>query len=234
MTTTAMLGRRTILGGLGAFAVTPAFAQPRPRLRDGFRQGLDQWVIEAEKPARVVARDGVLDIDAPAGLTLWFKPMLAGPIAIDYSVQAVSAGGPHDRVSDINCFWMATDPAVPDGDVLARSRTGKFADYDDLRTYYVGLGGNTNTTTRFRRYIGRPGDRPLLPENDRQSPADLIVPNAWQHLRLIADGERISFARDGRTLFSYRDPTPYTRGRFALRTTQSHLRVRDFVVHKLA
>ena len=35
------------------------------------------------------------------------------------------------------------------------------ATYDTLRTYYVGYGGNANTTTRFRRYDGtgaRPGD----------------------------------------------------------------------------
>ena len=40
--------------------------------------------------------------------------------------------------------------------VFARPRSGAFAEYNDLLTYYVGLGGNRNTTTRFRRYIGDP------------------------------------------------------------------------------
>ena len=40
--------------------------------------------------------------------------------------------------------------------MFARLRSGTFAEYNDLLTYYVGLGGNRNTTTRFRRYIGDP------------------------------------------------------------------------------
>ena len=47
-----------------------------------------------------------------------------------------------------------------------RSAPARFAAYNDLKTYYVGLGGNRNTTTRFRRYIGDPETRPLLPEHD--------------------------------------------------------------------
>lgn len=232
-----MLMRRDVLAGVAALAGMGARAgKPRARTiaRDDFRHGLGRWAIEAAQPAMVTARGGVLDIAAPAGLTLWFRPILTGPIAIDYDVQAVSAGGPLDRVSDANCFWMARDPAAPDGDVLAHPRDGTFEAYDMLETYYVGLGGNTNSTTRFRRYTGRPGDRPLLPENDRRAAADMLVANAWQHLRMTAEGERISFARDGRTLFAFHDPAPYRSGRFGLRTTQSHLRVRNFVVSALA
>jgi len=59
----------------------------------------------------------------------------------------VSAGGPDDQVSDLNVFWMATNA---DGSAPAsRNREGQFTAYKDLRTYYVGLGGNRNTTTRF-------------------------------------------------------------------------------------
>ena len=170
---------------------------------------------------------------APAGLTLWFRPLLRGPVLISYEVMAVSGGGPLDRVSDVNCFWMARDPRAPDGDVLASPRSGRFADYDDLETYYVGLGGNSNTTSRFRRYVGRPGDRPLLPENDRTAPADLLVANRWERIALIADGTDIRFDRNGRTKFRYRDPAPYRSGRFALRTTASHLRIRRLAVYRL-
>ena len=235
------LDRRAMLLGLAAAglpgcASLGSLQQGEERLlhRDDFRAGLGQWLVEAERGGRFTARGGVLDIDSPAGVTLWFRPALAGPVAIDYEVTAVAEGGPNDAVSDINCFWMATDARVPGGDVLARRRSGAFADYDELRTYYAGIGGNRNTTSRFRRYIGRRDDRPLLPEHDLSAPADLIAPNRRYRLRLIADGSRIELLRDGRTMFRLDDPAPYARGHFGLRTTKSHLRVRDFRVWRLA
>ncbi len=196
-----------------------------PRLihRDDFRD-LAQWHIEAEKPARIEARNGVLDIDAPAGVTLWFKPRLDGPVLITFEATAVAEGGVNDQVSDLNVFWMAgnRDGVEP---VFAKRRGGAFAEYNDLLTYYVGLGGNRNTTTRFRRYIGDPVQRPLLPEHDLRSPAVLLVPNKKQTISLIADRNTIEYTRDGTTVFRLDDGSPYTQGWFALRTTWSHLRV---------
>lgn len=224
------------LGTKGAVAGTkPAGLTDGPVLHsDDFTKGLDQWLVQAHQPGRVTAADGILDIDVPAGTSLWFRQRLSGPIAIRYEAQAVSEGGPNDRVSDLNAFWMATDPAVPDGDALARPRSGRFEDYDTLKTYYVGQGGNWNKTTRFRRYIGRQDDRPLLPENDRQDPADMLVANRWQTITLIAAGPVIRYYNGDRLLFDYHDPEPYTEGHFALRTTKSHLRIRGFRVHALA
>ena len=199
---------------------------------DDFQHGLDQWVLELEQPGSVRAADGVLDIDVPAGATLWFKHELTGPVAIVFDATAVAAGGPNDRVSDMNAFWMATnkgEPAAP----FSQPRTGKFADYNNLRTYYVGLGGNTNTTTRFRRYIGDPVTRPLLPEHDLSKPDSLLVPNRKQTIMLIANGSRIEYWRDGVRLLHYDDPAPYTRGWFAIRTVQSHLRIERLRVHRL-
>jgi hypothetical protein len=97
----------------------------------------------------------------------------------------------------------------------------------------VGLGGNNNTTTRFRRYIGKRGDRPLLPENDLAGSANLLAPNREQAIRLIADGNTIAYERDGARLFTYHDADPYREGWFALRTTQSHLRIRELRIHAL-
>jgi len=227
------LTRRTMLAALAA---TPVAARAAPAVlhRDDFRHGQHQWRLEAASAdARVGIKGGVLDIDTPAGLTVWFRPELAGPLAIDYEVRAVQAGGPQDAVSDVNAFWMASDPAAPGGSALARRRSGVFEDYDTLRTYYVGIGGNRNSSTRMRRYVGRPGDRPLLPEHDRLDPADMLLPNCWFRLRLIADGRRIAVERDGATLFTMTDADPYRRGHFGVRTTQSHIQLRNFSVVRL-
>jgi hypothetical protein len=223
---------------LGAAGLHDASAGARPddavTLIDAedFRRGLARWVIELEQPGRVTAADGELEVEVPAGATLWFRRRLEGPAMVEYQVMAVAADGPNDRVSDINCFWMATDPRTPD-DFFARPRSGAFTDYNALRTYYVGLGGNWNATTRFRRYIGSDTERPLLPEHDLREPADLLAPNRWQTIRLVAQGGTIRYERDGRRLFDYRDARPYTSGYFGLRTTRSHLRVRRLRIYRL-
>lgn len=187
------------------------------------------WTIEAESPdTRVTIDHGTIDIDSPKGVTLWSNRDVAAPVTITFEAMAVAAGGTNDQVSDLNAFWMASE--VDGGSVLARRRSGAFAAYDDLRTYYVGIGGNRNTTTRFRRYIGEPGNRPLLPEHDRAAAADMLRPNVWTRIRLIADGRTIAVERDGRRLFTLIDDHPYTRGHWGLRTTWSHLRIRRLSV----
>ena len=206
--------------------------RPAELHRDDFRD-TNQWVLEAENPAaRVSVRNGVLDIDTPAGLTLWFRPRLAGPVEIEFDATAVSEGGANDQVSDLNVFWMAgnRDGSAP----FPGQRSGRFADYNDLLTYYVGLGGNRNTTSRFRRYIADAQLRPLLPEHDLSTPEVLLVPNRKQTITLIADRNTIEYKRDGKTLFRLEDPAPYVSGWFALRTTQSHLRIERLRIRKLS
>ncbi len=189
------------------------------------------WIVEAEPGARVVVKDEVVDIDAPAGCTVWLEHRLSGPLEITFQATAVAKGGDNDQVSDLNVFWMASnrDGSAP----FTLQRSGKFAEYNDLLTYYVGLGGNRNTTTRFRRYIGDPEIRPLLPEHDLASADVLLVPNQRQTITLTADGSRIAYRRDGRTLFTYEDPAPYVQGWFAIRTTYSHLRIEKLRVYTL-
>jgi hypothetical protein len=201
--------------------------------RDDFTQGLGQWSAELERPGRVEAHGGVLSIDVPAGCTLWFRHELEGAVMVEYQARMVRAGGPNDRVSDLNAFWMATDARTP-GDLFAISRSGAFADYNQLRTYYVGQGGNGNTTTRFRRYIGDAVERPLLAEHDLHDAAVLLRPNRWQTVQLVALGKRIQYYRDGRCIFDFTDPDPYTRGHFAFRTTFSHVELRRFRVYRIA
>jgi hypothetical protein len=199
---------------------------------DDFTHGLSNWSTELESGGTVSAANGALTIDVPAGATVWFKPMLTGPVNIQYVATVVSNGGPNDRVSDLNCFWMARDSRSP-VDIFGFKRSGKFADYNQLLTYYVGLGGNNNTTTRFRRYIGDPTLRPLRPGDDLRDAADLLVANTPQKIVLVADGNLIQFYRDGKKLFEMNDSQPYTSGWFAFRTTHSHIVIRDFRICRL-
>jgi len=199
---------------------------------DDFKHGLSNWSIELEKPGHVEAINGVLDIDVPAGATLWFKTKLQGPLLIEYHAKVIAQGGPNDRVSDLNCFWMATDSRTPD-DLFASPRHGSFAEYNSLLTYYVGLGGNGNTTTRFRRYIGSAKDRPLLPQNDLSDASNLITPNRADLIQLFAQDNSIYYSRNSQRIFHYQDAQPYTSGWFALRTTKNHMQITDFKVYRL-
>lgn len=210
----------------------PRFTVGELLASDDFSGDLGRWRPELESGGIVAVRDGALEIDVPGGCSVWFGQPLEGPLLITYEAAAVSTGGPNDRVSDLNCFWMATDTRSL-GDLLGTSRSGKFADYDQLRCYYVGLGGNGNSTTRFRRYIGEKGNRPLLPEHDLGAKEFLLVPNALQTIQLVAAGGTIGYYRDGRQLFAYDDPAPYTRGWFAFRTVTSHFEIRHFRVYRL-
>ncbi len=223
-----VFGVLVFVNGLGGAVPAGApFLSTQSLFSDDFKAGLANWIPELERPGAISARDGVLSVDVPAGCTLWFRPELSGPVMIQYEARMVQAGGPNDRVSDLNAFWMATD-------AFGVKRSGKFSDYNNLRTYYVGQGGNSNTTTRFRRYIGDAVERPLLPEHDLRSPDVLLKPNVWQTVTLVALGDRIQYYRDGRLIFDFHDPAPYTRGHFAFRTTQSHVELRDFHVWRIA
>ena len=190
------------------------------------------WTSELEDGGTVEVMDGSLEIDVPAGCSVWFKPIIDGPVLIEYTAVVVGEGGPNDRVSDLNCFWMASDARNPD-DLFAVDRSGAFPDYNQLRCYYVGYGGNSNGTTRFRRYIGDPERRPLSPEHDLTDAPNLITPNQAMKIQLVAADGRIEYWRDGELIFEYDDPEPYTRGHFAFRTVSSHLRIDDFAVRRL-
>jgi hypothetical protein len=219
--------------GEGDFRAVFVEIRPRPWqveevLQDGFGDG-SLWHAELEADGTVAIRDDVMSIDVPRGATVWFKPELEQPVRVSYTLTAVDEGGPNDRVSDANCFFMASDPR--DDDFWNAPRTGKFSTYHELRTYYAGIGGNDNTTTRFRRYIGDPKRRPLLPEHDLTD--ELLEPDVPTRIELIAFDDVVTLRRDGRTVFEYEDPEPYRSGRFGFRTVNSHLRITDFRVEAL-
>jgi len=189
------------------------------------------WVVEQQPDGRVSFQEDKLVIQDAGGCTVWFRQELTAPVIITYDATVIDHGGPHDRVSDLNCFWMATDPVAPDGSVPATTatRTGAFAEYDALRLYYVGCGGNSNTTTRFRRYTGT-GDKPLLPEFDLKDPGFLLQPNHTYKIMLVAAAGRAQYFRDGVRIFDYADPDPLTRGWFGFRTVHSHIEIKHFRV----
>jgi len=210
-----------------AMVVTLSFAAciaPPPEHTDDFTTGPSNWVVEQQPGGTVTIEDGTLVIADEGGCTVWFKKRLEAPVVITYTATVSSKA----RVSDLNCFWMATDPSRP-GDLLApgHSRTGAFATYDTLRTYYAGYGGNVNSTTRFRRYNGD-GTKPLLPEHDLSAPEFLLKPNHPYRVALVVFGNRVQYQRDGELIFDFTDRDPLSSGWFGFRTVKSRIEIRDF------
>lgn len=194
---------------------------------DNFSRGLKRWAVEQAAGGRVFIENGRLVIEDVAGCTVWFREKLRAPVTIRYRATVSS----RSRVSDLNCFWMASDPAHPDALLEnAAGRTGKFADYDKLATYYVGYGGNENTTTRFRRYDGA-GAKPLRPEHDLRDRRFLLEGDRTYTIEIsvAADG-RVRWARDGEVLFDFVDPQPLREGWFGFRTVHSRIEIADFQV----
>lgn len=188
------------------------------------------WEAELQSPenSSILFSDDRIEIDAAGGVTLWFKQKLRGPVIIEYDITVIENGGPNDRVSDMNCFWMFSDPAQPDGSLLfgRNDRNGVFENYHTLQGYYAGIGGWDNTLTRFRKYDGN-FDRELRPEHDLSDPQFLIKPNKTYHIQLVADGSKIQYIRDGTVIFNLNDENPYTEGWFGLRTVRNHMVVEN-------
>lgn len=207
---------------------------------DNFSIGISNWKIEANSDETVInSNNGVLEVIAPAGITLWFNQQLKGNICIEYDVVAVDNGGKYDRVSDLNCFWMASDPDHPDS-IFKRSdwRNGVFGRYYSLQMYYVGYGGNNNSTTRFRRYDGDyksfelESKRPDVIKEYTDS-LHLIVPNVWNHIMIVIEGNIIQYYFNEELLFDYKDDQVFRNGYFGLRTVKNHMKVKRFKVSQL-
>lgn len=189
-------------------------------------------MLEQEPGGTTTVVDGQMDIYSPGGSTIWFKHKLDGSVRIEYTATMVDEGGPHDRVSDLNCFWMAIDPDHPEDLFASNQRDGSFATYDPLRLYYVGYGANDNTTTRFRRYPGD-GTRPLLPEYDLSDPQFMLTANQPVRITIVTDGSTVQFLRDDEIVYDIQDPSPFTQGWFGLRTVRNHMWIDDFKIYQL-
>ena len=189
-----------------------------------------EWWTEAEDASSTVTtKDGVTTIIAPKGLTLWNKNKMTGNTIIEYDARIVSDPQFRNdkgeiRISDLNCFCMA-DKCGGYG--------GKFANNYALKMYYMGYGGNWNTTTRFRRYTGY---APTVEEEwlkpiilREYTDADhLIKADHWYHIRLEAIDGRVRYIIDGECLVDYIDPHPLKSGYFGFRTTLAHAEMKNF------
>lgn len=207
---------------------------------DGFESGLDNWIIEKVSEKTVLQiKDSALEVIAPDGITLWYNKPVKSPVKIVFDAMVVSDGGEFDRVSDLNCFWMAVDPEHPDS-MFARSawRNGIFSRYYSLSMYYAGYGGNNNSTTRFREYDGNYQQfagqdmRPEILEEYTDS-AHLIIPNKWYHVEIVVNRNRTQYYMNDELLFDYYDKNPYSNGYFGFRTVKNHIIYKKFKVIQL-
>ncbi|UOG77600.1 DUF6250 domain-containing protein (plasmid) [Hymenobacter tibetensis] len=187
-----------------------------------------KWRLEIEPQAdsRVQVKAGKLVLDTKGGVTVWLKQPLRGNLQIEYTRKVIVAGQPNDRLSDLNQFWMASEPT---GSALIR-RNGKFEEYDNLRMYYVGMGGNTNSTTRFRKYQSN-GERTLL--QGHTDAAHLLKANKAYRIKTIVQNGLTSFWVNDQCYFTYQDPNPLQEGYFGFRSTWSRQEISSFRVYLL-
>lgn len=201
---------------------------------------LDHWSVEAESPETSVTTlpDSTIDIVAPKGLTLWYNERMEGNTIIEYDARIVVEDNntePWNRLSDLNCFWMASDTHRESHNPLEGipERQGIFVRQYALSLYYLGFGGNHNTTMRFRRYNGDERGaknaeyRPSILIEHTDS-AHLLKKNHWYHIRLEQIDGCVRYIIDGVVIAEYQDPTPLTQGYFGFRTTLSHAQIRRF------
>lgn len=208
----------------------------------------NRWQTEIEPvgQSEVHTANGKLILNTAGGVTVWFKPRLEGNVRIEYDWTVLVGSGRNDRLSDLNQFWMATDPRnanlfsrngdSPNGDSRngdspnGHSRNGKFESYDSLSLYSVGFGGNTNSTTRFRKYHGN-GQKPLLREY--LDSGHLLKANHTYHIVITVVDGRTTFSVDGDMLFDFTDPAPLRAGWFGFRSTAARHAVDRFRVWRV-
>ncbi|MFA6872505.1 MAG: DUF6250 domain-containing protein [Bacteroidaceae bacterium] len=178
-----------------------------------------------------------LEITAPKGLTMWYKEKLKGDVVIEYDACIVEKDA-KDRLSDLNCFWMMSDPNNKTIWAKEKWRNGIFNNYYSLQGYYMGYGGNNNSTTRFRRYDGNYNlfettqKRPEIITEYTDS-THLLKANRWYHIRLEAISGQVTYTINGKRLVDYRDPERFQEGWFGFRTTEAKARFANFKIKQI-
>lgn len=213
------------------FMLLPFMAQAQVLLKD--------WTIEDHSgEVKILVSNDTLEITAPKGLTLWYNRRLTGDYEISYRVKMLMQGGKYDRLSDLNCFWAANDPEHP-GNLFARRewRNGIFQRYKTLNLFYVGYGGNHNSTTRFRQYFAKTADtgddiaRPVIKEYTDK--AHLLFPNQWYDIKIRVRKGITTYRINGEELFRLSIKKDEGDGHFGLRLLENHTLFTDFQVKSL-
>ena len=203
------------------------------------RQFAKFWQVESESPEYKVSFKGdTCEILSPKGLTLWRKEKIQQGMTVEYDACVADEGKTGDRLSDMNAFWLASDPHAKDIWTRAAWRSGIFTRCYTLQMYYLGYGGNYNSTTRFRRYNGdetgvddatrRPAILKEYTDKDH-----LLKANHWYHVKIESTiTSRTRFYIDGECIVDYLDPQPLENGWFGFRTTLSRTRITNFKTYK--
>ena len=188
------------------------------------------WIAEIEPTpdavSTVYTQNNSLMLNTKGGVTVWLNKLLKGDMQIEYDRQVLVDTGKNDRLSDLNQFWMASDPHNPN----LFTRNGKFEAYNNLQLYYVGMGGNTNKTTRFRKYQSS-GTKPVIKEYLDEP--HLLKANKIYHIKIIVNKGVTSYWVDGDCYFTWTDPTLLTSGYFGFRSTWSRQEIKNFKILSL-
>lgn len=203
------------------------------------RQFTKYWQVESEsKDYHVSFRGDTCELISPKGLTLWRKEKMHQGMTLEYDACVVDEGQAGDRLSDMNCFWLASDPQARNLWERAAWRSGIFTRCYTLQMYYLGYGGNHNTTTRFRRYNG---DEAAVEDSARRpailkeytDAAHLLKANHWYHIKIESTlSGRTRFYVDGECIVDYLDPQPLKNGWFGFRTTLSRTRITNLLTYE--
>ena len=207
----ATMTTRLIIQLLFLFLTMPLMAQSGLNKK----QFNKYWTVESESPDyKVTFRGDTCELLSPKGLTLWRKQQLATNTIVEYDAQVVVEHD-GDRLSDLNCFWLASDPQRKDIWRRQQWRSGIFLRCYTLQMYYLGYGGNHNSTTRFRRYDGdeRGVDslayRPTILKEYTDA-AHLLRPNHWYHVKIESSNGRTRFYIDDELFLRvFRNPEKY-------------------------
>ncbi|MFL9829327.1 DUF6250 domain-containing protein [Flavobacterium sp. ST-87] len=226
--------KKTILNSILFLMVSAScVAQKKVRLlyRSDFSKPLDcnAWIAEIDNipgyTSTVYTHKNALVLDTQGGVTVWLNKVLNGNIQIEYDRIVRMDNKCNDRVSDLNQFWMASDPK----NAKLFSRNGKFDEYDDLLLYYVGIGGWNNTSTRFRKYLAT--SKPVIQEYTDK--AHLIEAEKTYHIKIIVKNGTSSFWVNDKLFFNYVDPAPLTSGYFGFRSLHSRQQIKNLRIYAL-
>jgi len=204
--------------------------QQKLLFQEQFEMPLDTSFWKVEKSPKstemVVANNHQLLINTYEGATIWYSKPLPADVYISFNRIILIDSGKNDRLSDCNVFFMATDTKPQ----RMFNRNSNFVSYDSLSMYYVGVGGNYNTTTRFRKY-GFDGSKNIIGEYTDS--AHLLKPNTNYFIEITCLNGRVEYKVNGELFFQFQDPKPLLGGYFAFRSTRSRQVISNFQVYQL-